>query len=101
MKIEDAVAALEAVLGPTDAVNAVADMESALIAAKAERDAAVNRANALEEALARSQAAAASLADIIAKVRDDAADGVLDNPIPSDVPAPGTDVPADSAPASA
>ena len=58
-----------------------ADVEAAAVLV-AERDAAVARATALEEALARSQKAASALSDVIAKVREDAADGVLDNPVP-------------------
>jgi len=87
--------ALRWLAGDSDAVKALEAVAVDVAAVAAERDAAVNRSKALEEALSRSQAAAASLATIIAQVREDAADGVLDNPVPED---PSTEAPADEAP---
>lgn len=74
--------ALRWLAGDSEAVVALEALDEEVAAVVAERDAAVNRGKALEEALARSQAAAAALTDIISKVREDAADGVLDNPVP-------------------
>lgn len=89
------VAAMELLFGETKAVQILKGWNGDFDAVVTERDAAVNRATALEEALARSQAAAASLASIIEKVREDAADGVLDNPVPTPDPEPA---PVDPAP---
>lgn len=74
--------ALRWLAGESEAVAALEALDENVAAVVAERDAAVNRATALEEALARSQSAAAALTAIITKVREDAADGVLDNPVP-------------------
>ena len=73
---------IEALEWLADAPAALAEAGEAVAVLTAERDAAIARASALEEALARSQKAATALSDIIAQVREDAADGVLDNPVP-------------------
>ena len=78
----DIVVALAMVLGDTPVVQAVKGWEAEFSALLVERDAAVNRAAALGEALMRSEAFATDLVNTISKVREDAADGILDNPIP-------------------
>jgi hypothetical protein len=80
--------AMALLFGETQAVQILRGVEADYDAVAAERDALENRATALEAALARSQSEAAALVNMITQVREDAADGVLDNPIPDPVPAP-------------
>jgi hypothetical protein len=89
--------AMALLFGETQAVQILRGVEADYDTVVAERDAAVNRATALEAALARSQAEAASLVAMITRVREDAADGVLDEPVPDPVPAPEP-APVDPAP---
>lgn len=87
---------MELLFGDSKAIQILRGWEAEFDAVIVDRDAAVNRATALEAALARSQAEAAALVSMITRVREDAADGVLDNPIPDPVPEPVA--PVDPAP---
>jgi hypothetical protein len=91
--------AMALMFGETQAVQILRGVEADYDAVVADRDAATNRAAALEAALARSQAEAASLVAMITRVREDAADGVLDEPIPEPTPEPAPEpAPVDPAP---
>lgn len=92
--------AMALMFGETQAVQILRGVEADYNEVAAERDALENRATALEAALARSQAEAAALVAMITRVREDAADGVLDEPVPDPVPAPEPEpVPAPVEPA--
>jgi hypothetical protein len=79
------VSALELVVGNTRAVEILKAVETDNSALIADNLALTNKCTALEAALAKSQADAMNLVTAIQAVRADAADGVLDNPIPDPV----------------
>jgi hypothetical protein len=80
------VAALELVVGQTKAVEILKGMEAENSKLAEDLSALTNKSLALEAALVRSQARAMELATAIQAVREDAADGVLDNPVPDPIP---------------
>lgn len=90
------VSALELVVGNTRAVEILKAVETDNAALLADNLALTNKCAALEAALAKSQADAMNLVTAIQAVRADAADGVLDNPIPDPVVDPVAPAPAPS-----